>query len=100
MKKVFLDVFEACFCYKKDQGIEGQVSRYILAKFLGHPGTMSAFPGLCKEWEFLSLVVSNLVVCNFYVEALFCALLRPFALFKFLPFADLLCALLRGFACF
>ena len=33
-------------------------------------------------------VVSNLVVCNFYAEALFCALLRPFALFCAL-FADL-----------
>ena len=35
------------------------------------------------------MVVSNLAVCNFYAEALFCALLRPFVLF---------CALLRSFA--
>ena len=39
--------------------------------------------------EFTNLVVSNLVVCNFYSFALFCTLLRPFAL---------LCALLRSFA--
>ena len=36
--------------------------------------------------RFPSLVASNLVVCKFCAEALFCALLRPFA-----PF----CALLR-----
>ena len=40
-------------------------------------------------WEFLDLVVLNLVVCKFHAEVLFCALLRSFA-----PF----CALLRSFA--
>ena len=49
------------------------------------------------SWEFPSRVVLNLVVCNFYAEALFCALLRPFA-----PFCALLrtcvCAHLRSFA--
>ena len=29
-----------------------------------------------KDWELPNLVVSNLVVCNFYSFALFCALLR------------------------
>ena len=59
-----------------------------------------------------NLVVSNLVVCNFYADALFCALLRPFAPFCALlrPFAlfanlhvrcfALICTLLRTFACF
>ena len=43
-----------------------------------------------KEYcEFPNLVVSNLVVCNFYAEALFCAHLRSFAL---------ICAHLRSFA--
>ena len=37
-------------------------------------------------WEFPNLVVSNLVVCNFCAEALFCTLLRPFALFCRLAF--------------
>ena len=32
------------------------------------------------------MVVLNLVVCNFYVEALFCDLLRPFALLSILVF--------------
>ena len=46
------------------------------------------------DWEF-----PNLVVCNFYLGALFCAPLRPLALFfafllSFAPF----CALLRSFA--
>ena len=47
--------------------------------------------------EFPNLVASNLVVCNCYVEALFCALLHPFALFadlRLLSFA-LICAHLR-----
>ena len=44
-------------------------------------------PGM-PAWEFPNLVHENLAVCNFYVEALFCALLRPFcALVRF--FADL-----------
>ena len=66
--------------------------------------------GAASCWEFPSLVVSNLVVCNFYAETLclrsfapfcpllrtcicrmICTLLRSFALF---------CALLRAFACF
>ena len=49
-----------------------------------------------------TLVVVNLVVCNFYACVLFCALLRPFALFadlRLCSFADI-CALLRSFACF
>ena len=33
------------------------------------------------HWEFPNLVVSNLVVCNLYAEAIFCVLLRPLALF-------------------
>ena len=37
---------------------------------------------------------SNLVVCRFYAEAIFCAHARPFALFC------RLCARLRSFACF
>ena len=41
-----------------------------------------------KYWEFPNLVVSNLVVCDFY------ALLRPFALFCGLAFA-LFCVHLR-----
>ena len=45
---------------------------------------------LCA-WHFPNLVVFNLVVCNFYAEALFCALSRSFALF---------CEHLRSFACF
>ena len=61
------------------------------------------------SWEFPNLVVSNLAVCNFCEEALFCTLLRLFALFCALlhSFADLrlhsfalICALLRAFACF
>ena len=39
------------------------------------------------------------VVCNFYAEALFCALLHCFALFCGLAFV-LFCALLCAFACF
>ena len=57
--------------------------------------------GTLSFWEF-----PNLVVCNFYAEALFCALLRPFALFcrlmfgnALFKFADIF-ALLRSFACF
>ena len=53
--------------------------------------------------EFPNLVVSNLVVCNFYVEAHFCALLRPFALLcallRLRSFA-FACAHLRSLACF
>ena len=49
--------------------------------------------------EFPNLVVSNLIVSNFNVEALFCALLRQFALFCGLAFA-LFCALLRSLASF
>ena len=45
-------------------------------------------------WESPNLVVSNLVVWNFYTEALFCALLRPFALFA------LFCAFLCSFTLF
>ena len=45
-------------------------------------------------------VASNLVVCKFfYAEALFCALLRFFALFRGLLFV-LICALSHAFACF
>ena len=43
-------------------------------------------------WEFPNLVVLNLVVCNFYAEALFCAL---FADLRLRSFADLR---LRSFA--
>ena len=42
------------------------------------------------------MVVLNLVVGNFYAEALFCALLRPFALLRLRSFA----LFLRAFACF
>ena len=41
---------------------------------------ISELPGV-GFWEFPNLVVSNLVVCIFYAEALFCALLHPLALF-------------------
>ena len=54
------------------------------------------------SWEFPNLVVSNLVVCIFYVEALFapfCALLRSFADSRLRTFA-VICALLRAFVCF
>ena len=37
--------------------------------------------------EFPALVVSNLVVCNFYAEALFCTLWPPFALLRLRSFA-------------
>ena len=47
--------------------------------------------------EFPNLVVLNLVVCKFYAKTLFCALLRPFALFCELAFA-LFCGQLRSFA--
>ena len=53
-----------------------------------------------RDWifqEFPNLVVSNLVVCNSYADALFCALLRAFALFCGLAFA-LFCAHLWGVA--
>ena len=58
-------------------------------------------------WEFPNLVVSNLAVCNFYAEALFCALLqtrvcallRPFALSCTL-LQTCVCALLCAIACF
>ena len=45
-------------------------------------------------WEFPNLVVSNLVVCNFCAEALFCALLRSFADLRLRAFA-LFCVFLR-----
>ena len=48
-------------------------------------------------WEFSTLKVVNLVVCNFYAEALFCALLCPFGLFCALAF-PLFCGHLRSFA--
>ena len=44
-----------------------------------------------------NLVVSNLVVCNSYAEALFCALLHPFVLFCGL-LRTCVCTLLRSFA--
>ena len=51
---------------------------------------------LIETWEFPNLVVSNLVVCKFFVEALLCAPLRSLA-----PFCALLrtcvCALLRSY---
>ena len=47
--------------------------------------------------QFPNLVVLNLVVCNIYAEPLFCALLRPFALFCGLAFV-LFCVHLRSFA--
>ena len=50
-------------------------------------------------WEFPDLVVSNLVVSNYYADALFCPLFRPFALFGGLAFA-VICGHLRSFACF
>ena len=41
-----------------------------------------------QNWEFLNPgCFKRLVVCNFYAEALFCALLRPLALFCRLAFA-------------
>ena len=51
-----------------------------------------------RQW-FENLVVPNLVVFDFYAEALFCALLRPVAPFcdLFRSFADLR---FRSFACF
>ena len=52
-----------------------------------------------KRLYYPNLVVSNPVVFNFYAEALFCALLRPFELFCALAF-PLFCAHLRTFACF
>ena len=54
-----------------------------------------AIPQKIVSWEFPNLVVSNLVVCNFYtllpLFALFCALWRSFAPFGVLlrSFADL-----------
>ena len=50
-------------------------------------------------WEFPNLCVSNLVVCDFYVEALFCALLRSFANLRLRSFA-LFSFFLHAFACF
>ena len=53
-------------------------------------------PSLYKGsiWEFPNLVVLNLVVCNFFAEALFCALFAPLrALLQ-----TCVCALLRSFA--
>ena len=58
----------------------------------------SRFTRLRTKWGVPNLVVSNLdIVCNFYAEALFCALLRSFALFCGLAFA-MFCAHLRSFA--
>ena len=47
----------------------------------------------CRGLGVPKLVVLNMAVCKFYAEALFCALLRPFALLR--SFADLR---LRSFA--
>ena len=55
---------------------------------LGNRGQMWCEMVALKS-EFPNLVVSSLVVCSLYVEVLFCALLRPFAL---------ICAHLRSFA--
>ena len=52
---------------------------------------LTSFVGNGYIWEFPNLVVSNLVVCNFDAEALFCSLLHPLCSF---------CALLRSFAPF
>ena len=66
------------------------------SKNLDTPKKTSRYP--LKEspknifWEFPDLVVLNLVVCNFYAEALFCALLRIFL-------QTCVCSLLRSFAC-
>ena len=54
-------------------------------------------PGKFGSREFPNLVVSNLVVCNLYVEALFCTLLCSFALICGLAFA-VFRAHLRSFA--
>ena len=56
---------------------------------VGYPNGSAKTLLLDIDREFPNLVVSNLVVSNFYAEALFCALLRSVA-----PF----CALLRSFA--
>ena len=50
-------------------------------------------------WEVPNLLVLNLVVCNFYTNVLFGALMRPFALFCAL-LRTCVCALLRVFALF
>ena len=42
---------------------------------------------LSYGWEFSDMVVSNLVVCKFYAEALFCTLLRSFADLRLRSFA-------------
>ena len=55
----------------------------------------SAIAFLVRKGPLGNLVVSSLVVCNLCVEALVCTLLRPFALFCRLAFADLR---LRSFA--
>ena len=49
---------------------------------------------LIYSWEFPNLVVSNLVVCSFYAEALFCTLLLPFALLRLRSFV-FICRFLR-----
>ena len=54
--------------------------------------TMQSRDAVLNNWQFLNLVVLNLVVCNFYAEALFGTLLRPLR-----SFADLH---LRSFALF
>ena len=69
-------------------------------------GVESLFSILVTFGEFPNMFVSNLVVCNFCAEELFCSLLHPFcALLR--SFADLrlrsfalICVILRSFACF
>ena len=62
-----------------------------MRSFQGQRSSDFTFGGVLRE--FPNLVASNLVVC------IFCALLRPFALFCLRSFV-LICALLRAFACF
>ena len=73
-------------------------SFHVYISFRG-PGLASEPPELTSLRKFPNLVVSNVVVCNFYAEVLFCAPLRPFT-----PFYALLhsCvyALLLSFALF
>ena len=51
-------------------------------------------------WEFLNLVVSNLLVCNLYTEALFCAFALFGALWSFQTFLFAIFTLRRSFALF
>ena len=64
-------------------------TQHLSGTFLGIFRFSVPFFFALEFWEFPNLVVSNLVVCTFYAEALFCALLRSFASF---------CTLLRSFA--